>query len=690
MAAPAAAQQSPDPTPVQVDPIDPDEDMAPLPDLEIDWPELDEDPAPPPTLTDDALASEDAARAAEREASLEGEAGDNAELAADRDESVDDVDLTLDTSDADTFLGEAGIERDYSVTLKGIEDSSEQGIGVVRRFGELSELDERDGDPALIAQINRRAEADAELLYRLLRIDGFYDALVDFDYVPDITAKRVEVVFTVTPGERYPLAAIDLAGLDAAAAIDTAMLRDAFPIAEGDPADQDDIVLGREELSLALGENGYPFAKLGEPELTVDHEAVSGSLAMPVTPGGKRNFGNIVVPVDKPFGEKHAQLIARFDRGDLYRASDVEDLRRAIIATGLVSQVSVDPVDAGDNETVDLTVNMTPAPPRTIAGEIGYGTGEGFRAEASWEHRNFFPPEGLVRVRAVAGTREQLAHIVFRRNNFMRRDQVLTAQALTSQQKFDAYEARTALVSAVIERKTTFIFQKKWTWSLGAELVYSAERPSPSAAAPPPRTTYYVAALPGSLYYDGTDDLLDPQSGFRLGARVSPEFSMAGSKDGYARVQIDGSYYRPINEKTVLAGRVRLGTIAGASTFDIAPSRRHYAGGGGSVRGYGYQAIGPRDINNDPVGGRGLIELSAEARIRLDAFGGNFGVVPFVDAGNVYDSEFPDFSGLRIGAGVGIRYYTNFGPIRVDVGTPLNPRQGDPRVAVYVSLGQAF
>ena len=71
-------------------------------------------------------------------------------------------------------------------------------------------------------------------------------------------------------------------------------------------------------------------------------------------------------------------------------------------------------------------------------------------------------------------------------------------------------------------------------------------------------------------------------------------------------------------------------------------------------------------------------------------FGGNFGVVPFVDAGNVYDSQFPDFSGMRIGAGVGIRYYTNFGPIRVDVGTPLNPRQGDPRVAVYVSLGQAF
>lgn len=672
-------------------PIDPDADMAPLPDLEIDWPDLDQNPPPLPTLTDEAMASEAAARRAEAEAERQARPGTAADLADSSDETIDDADLTLDThrQEDDAFLGEAGVERRYSVRLVGIEDSESDGIAVKRRFGQLSQLDERDGDPALIAQINRRAEADAELLYRLLRIDGFYDALVAFDFVPDITAQRVEVVFNVTPGERYPLSDINLPGL-AAAGEDVPQFRAAFPVEAGDPTDQDDIVAGREELSVAMQENGYPFAAVDDPALTIDHEAVSGVLDMPVVPGGKRNFGAIVVPGGKPFDARHTQLIARFAPGDLYKASEVEDLRRAIIATSLVSQVSIEPVDSGDGKSVDIAVKMTPAPPRTIAGEIGYGTGEGFRAEASWEHRNFFPPEGLVRARVVAGTREQLGHIVFRRNNFLRRDQVLTAQALTSNQQFDAYNARTALVSGVLERKTTLIFQKEWTWSLGGEIVYTAERPSPSAANPPPRTTYYIAALPGSLYYDGSDDLLDPKRGFRLGGRISPEFSLASNNAGYARIQLDGSYYRPVNDKVVLAGRVRLGTIAGAPTSDIAPSRRNYAGGGGSVRGYGYQAIGPRDAANNPVGGRGLIELSAEARVRLDMFGGNFGVVPFVDAGNVYDSAFPDFSGLRIGAGVGIRYYTNFGPIRVDVGTPLNPRQGDPRVAVYVSLGQAF
>jgi len=132
---------------------------------------------------------------------------------------------------------------------------------------------------------------------------------------------------------------------------------------------------------------------------------------------------------------------------------------------------------------------------------------------------------------------------------------------------------------------------------------------------------------------------------------------------------------------------VRFGTILGSTVDQIAPSRRFYAGGGASVRGYGYQAIGPRyGEDEDPVGGKSLAEFSLEGRIRF----GNFGVVPFVDAGNISTSFLPRFRDLRIGAGMGVRYYSNFGPIRVDVGTPLNPQSGDPKIAVYVSLGQAF
>ena len=134
------------------------------------------------------------------------------------------------------------------------------------------------------------------------------------------------------------------------------------------------------------------------------------------------------------------------------------------------------------------------------------------------------------------------------------------------------------------------------------------------------------------------------------------------------------------------AGRIRLGTIFGASRDAIAPSRRFYAGGGGSVRGYGYQELGPRDANGDPIGGRSLAEFALETRIRF----GNFGVVPFFDGGTLSTGSTPDITHWQFGTGIGARYYSSFGPIRIDLGTPLNRRRGDSRIAVTVSLGQAF
>jgi len=131
-------------------------------------------------------------------------------------------------------------------------------------------------------------------------------------------------------------------------------------------------------------------------------------------------------------------------------------------------------------------------------------------------------------------------------------------------------------------------------------------------------------------------------------------------------------------------------TIVGASAFNIAPSRRFYSGGGGSVRGYGYQQLGPKDADGDPVGGRGLAEYALEARVRLKQFGGNFGVVPFFDGGSLTTEAIPDFKNWRFAVGVGARYYSSFGPIRIDVGVPLNRQKGDGPIAVTVSLGQAF
>jgi len=588
-------------------------------------------------------------------------------------------------TDTDTSTGQAtdaAAETRYAWRIEGID-----GVGdalLHQRFAAASTLDANDREVANAAQLDRRAKEDAELLVSLLRAEGYYDARVTTRVEP---GAKPQVVLAAEPGNQYRLAGVTLGGV-AQAGAKADELTAAFGVKPGDPLNADTVVAGQARLREQIGREGFPFAKVGEPEVVVDHATRTATLDLPVAPGQARRFGQVVVlPGNRVFDARHVADIARFTPGQPFNQNTIDDLRRALIQTGLVSQAEVKPVEGSEPGTVDIGVRLDPAPPRTVAGELGYGTGEGARAEASWTHRNLLPPEGALTLRGVLGTREQLGAAVFRRNNFHGRDRVLTGQIAAAHVERDAYEADTFSLSGSLERQTNIFFQKAWTWSLGAELLASDERDVILSTGQPRQRTFLIAAAPTSLTYDGSDDLLNPTRGFRVGGRLSPELSLQGTAFGYTRTQFDASVYRSVTDRVVLAARTRLGTIVGAPRDQVAPSRRFYAGGGASVRGYGFQSIGPRDPNNDPIGGRSLAEFSIEARVK--AFG-NFGLVPFLDAGNIYTAALPDFTGMRFGTGLGVRYYSNFGPIRVDVGTPINPQPGDARVAVYVSLGQAF
>jgi translocation and assembly module TamA len=575
-------------------------------------------------------------------------------------------------------------ERRYAFAIEGLgtldRDAGRPVEATLRaRFALRSALKAGEDDPAPAGLVDRRARADADILRDLLRGLGYYDAAVNT--LVDGQAPRLQVHLRADPGPLYRFEAVTVTGLEGAAAA----LRPMFTVEQGDPVDADRIAEARAALQLEIGRRGFPFADVGSPQVSVDHARQVGTLQIAIVTGGERRFGRFRLEGRPPFDAAHLAEIARLQPGDRFDASMIEDLRRALVATGLVSTVRITPVAGESADLVDLLVRLQPAPPRTVAAELGYGTGEGVRAELSWQHRNLLPPEGAVTFRGVLGTREQQLGAILRRGNFRQRDQVLTAQAVAAHSDLDAYDARSFLLGAGIERQTNIIWQKTWTWSYGVELLASDERALSTASGEETRRTYLVAALPTSLAYDGSDDLLNPTTGFRVSGRASPEASLRQGTFGYARLQLDASAYRPLLG-VVLAGRVRVGAIAGAQADKLAPSRRFYAGGGGSVRGYGYQAIGPRDQDNDPLGGRSLAEVSAELRFRF----GDFGIVPFLDAGNIYREALPRFDGLRFGTGLGVRYYTSFGPVRLDVGTPLDRRPGDSRVAVYVSLGQAF
>ena len=618
--------------PAPVDTVGPASDLAPMPDLGVDWP----DPA-----------KIDAAPSVGGPTEVKGIAADKL--------------------------------QHYRTSLEGAEAL---GTTFRTRFDQLSALVTNQNKAANAAQINRRARDDEDLVRQLLAAQGHYDGRVVSVVNSNPQTGDTVVHVQVTPGDAYQFSSVTLAGLDAAGKEAPRLAKD-FGVKTGDTVNADAVQNAVTAFKVELGRQGYPFAKVGEPEVAIDHQTNKAVLTVEVTPGERARFGKIVPSGSRPlFSANHLQTIARFHPGQQYDAGRIDDFRRALIATGLVSVVTITPVATRDPGIVDIDVQIDRAPPRTIAGELGYSTGEGVRVEASWTHRNLIQPEGAVTFRGVLGTKEQSLGATLRQANFHARDRVLTAQVVASHSVYDAYDARTFTMGAGLERQTNIIWQKTWTWSLGTEFIATSERHTGD----PTRKTYLVAALPTGLSYDGSDDLLNPTRGFRLAGHVSPELSLQSGTHAYVKMQIDASAYQPLGTRFVFAERIRLGSIDGVQRDTIAPSRRYYAGGGGSIRGYGYQKIGPVDQNGDPLGGKSVTEFSLEGRVRF----GNFGVVPFLDGGNLYASSIPKLNKFRYGTGIGVRYYSSFGPIRLDLGTPLNRRPGESRIAVYVSLGQAF
>ncbi|WP_231638853.1 autotransporter assembly complex protein TamA [Aurantiacibacter marinus] len=567
------------------------------------------------------------------------------------------------------------------------------------RFKALSTIEQLD-DEGNLARLRVQARNDEALLQQMLRVYGYYDAQIirsvgEVDEGIEVDLQDPAARFDIIPGVRYRFGAVDLGNLSAAGD-DFAALRSVFEIYPGDPVSLDAIETEQADLDTALGESGFAFAAIEEPALLIDHDRVEGDLTMPVEPGGKYNLGVVTSDLPDFLSGEHLTRIARWESGDLYRRSDEMDLRRAILATGLVGSVTLTPVvveePVGDQPgLLNMAASLEPAPLRSLAAGIGIGTETGIRINGSWEHRNFFPSEGLLRVRGTIGTQEQLLGVTVRKNNFTGRDRILTLDAYASTIDYDAYDARTISAVGTFERISTLLFQKQLSWSVGLELVATQESELDSEGNALERETYFVAALPLFAQLDNSDDLLNPTEGWRVSANLSPEISdNDGVQSFYVRSQADASYYQSIGENNVLAGRVRVASIPGAQIAGIAPSRRIYAGGGGSVRGYGYREIGPRNDEGNPIGGRSVVELSAEARIGTSFMDGAISVVPFVDAGSVGEGAVPSFDSIKFGAGVGVRYATGFGPLRLDVAFPVNPGPNDNWIAVYVALGQAF
>ena len=574
----------------------------------------------------------------------------------------------------------------YDSAIVGLDEA---GDGLEARYKALSALREGKGKAANATQVSARAREDEALAVRLLKSLGYYDATAvsTIETIPGTPAK-LKATVSAQPGRLYTLSSVTVV---ADATTPPNLVREQLPLKVGDAIEAERIQGSEANVSLILPQRGYPFVKVGERDILLDDQTPTGTYTLPVDTGPRASFGQLRTEGDPVFDLKHLNVFPRFEAGELYDNRLADDLRNALVGTSLFQTVSVEPVRTGQvnadgTEAVDLLVRQTKGPARTLAGNAGYSTGQGIRAEATWTHRNLFPPEGALIGSVIAGTQEQGASATFRRANAGKRDRTFNVIASANHSNYDAYTAFTGTLGVRWSYDSTPIWQKRLTYYYGGELVGTNESVYDFAQGRNVRRTYGIVALPGQVLFDRSDSLLNPAKGYRLRLNVSPETSVQGSVSPYVRAQIEGTIYYPVSPSLVIAGRAKAATIQGIARDDLAPSRRLYGGGGGSVRGYGYQRLGPFDPNGDPIGGRSLNEFALEARYRF----GDFGIVPFVDAGNSYSSTTPNLSALKIGAGIGGRFYTNFGPLRFDVATPLNPRKGDGKVALYISIGQAF
>jgi translocation and assembly module TamA len=270
------------------------------------------------------------------------------------------------------------------------------------------------------------------------------------------------------------------------------------------------------------------------------------------------------------------------------------------------------------------------------------------------------------------------AATTFRKPGVLTPDTDLTLQLAGKREFVDAYESRSVNIRGGLEHRLS----NKLTGSTAL----SVERTYVEDAFGSNR--YTIVSLPSELDYDGRDNKLDPTRGLRGTLNAEPLFELERSTPALvARGSLSGYLSLADNDRTVLAGRGALGSIVGGELEDIPANRRFFLGGGGSIRGYEYRSVGPR-IGDEVVGGLSFWEASIEARFRVTE---TIGIVPFIDAGAAYAESIPDLSeDIRVGAGLGVRYFTGLGPLRFDVAVPLTPRGEDSSVAFYVGLGQAF
>jgi translocation and assembly module TamA len=531
--------------------------------------------------------------------------------------------------------------------------------------------------------LRRRADRDLGRLADAAHSLGYWD--VEFSYEIDTSVEPVEVRVKVNPGPLYHVGSVEVLGPEGQPLPIPGEPK--LPLKPGDPARTAPVVATETVLLGALGDNGRPFAKVADRRVEIDKAAHTMDVTYTLDPGPPERFGPVAITGLERLNPGYVEGRIRWQSGAVYDASKVDETRRALIESGLFSTVQITPTPDPDHPgAVRMTVEATERVHRTIGAGLAYNTSQGFGARAFWENRNLFGNAESLRLSGEVGQQLDDFRVNFRRPDFLAIDQDFLATAEVANDTPVAYNSRRGIATAGIERRVD-----RWLTGGLSFLVEKANVTQLANVTPMTGTQRYeLVGLPAYVKLDETNSLLNPTAGYRAQLNVTPAHTFSGSHLTFSTNLVSGSTYWALDseDRRVLAGKLALGSLEGAPLSQLPSDQRIYAGGGGSVRPYGYLMAGPLAPNNVPIGGRSSLVLNLEARVGITD---NIGVVPFVDAGSYYESPLPQLGRTFLyGVGLGLRYYTAFGPLRLDLATPLHKRSADSPIQVYISLGQAF
>ena len=569
----------------------------------------------------------------------------------------------------------------YRTNLEGMDNADVRAI--LEASSQLIAL--ADKPPATTVGLRRRAEDDIERLTTALRSEGYYQPRIDLDI--DSESRPALVTLRITAGPRYSLVAYDIAidGNPPPAAVDQPSLKE-IGIELGMPARAPVVVGAEQTLVSLLQERAYPFARVRERKTFVNNEKAEMTVRLIVDAGPAATFGPLALTGYEEVEEAYLRRAVGWPEGEPYDRRKLREAQRRLSRTGLFASVNTETApEPAEDGSLPVTITVVEREHRSIGFGAFFSTDIGPGGEVFWEHRNFFGQNEKLRLSATGSLIEQTGEVDFRKPAFLRRDQDLLANVTGGFEDTDAYERKGVDALVALERPVL----DNWRVSVGVGAAY--EVVDEGADDGVGERTFTLFGLPITATRNTTDDPLNPASGSRLRLELTPATGAGDDSLLFVKAVAGGSAYYAIDEaeRFILAGRARVGSIVGEKTEVLPADRRFYAGGGGSIRGYEYQLVGPLDDDEDPFGGRSLVELGAEVRVRVTE---EIGVVPFIDGGTVYDDPLPNGDEtLRWAAGLGLRYFTGFGPVRLDVAFPLNPRDSiDDTFQFYISFGQAF